>query len=90
MPLPAGLLSTGRKELCDWRRKQGKCQGGGVRDRELARDVPPGIFGLYEHYKLTKHGQSPSVLHSGSIKPPVRTSFFEGYGMVVKKVVKEI
>jgi hypothetical protein len=49
MPLPAGLLSTGRKEFYDWRRKQGKCQGGGVRDRELARDVPPGIFGLCEH-----------------------------------------
>ena len=45
MPLPAGLLSTGRRELCDWRRKQGKCQDGGVRDRELARDVPLGIFG---------------------------------------------
>jgi len=50
MPLPAGLLSTGRKEFYDWRRKQGKCQGGGVRDRVLARDVPLGIFGLYELY----------------------------------------
>jgi hypothetical protein len=55
MPLPAGLLSTGRKEFYDWRRKQGKCQGGGVRDRVLARDVPLGIFGLYEPPEATVH-----------------------------------
>jgi hypothetical protein len=55
MPLPAGSHSTGRKELYDWRRKQGKCQGGGVRDRELARDVPIGILGLYEPPEATVH-----------------------------------
>jgi hypothetical protein len=39
----------------NWRRKQGKCQGGGVRDRELARDVPLGILGLYEPPEATIH-----------------------------------
>jgi len=68
MPLPAGLLSTGRKEFYDWRRKQGKCQGVGVRDRELARDVPLGILGLYEQPESTNNAPTPS----GLLRPPTK------------------